>query len=239
MPAGPETALPIVVEDFTFRAGPYVLHGELAYPEEGQPWGSAVLAGPHPLLGGTMHNNVVHGLGDGLAEYGLLTLRFDYRGVGRSEGPAVDVAEHLARFWQTSHVPDEMDLSGDVAAAADAVRQLAGPDVPVALIGYSFGCALLPHIQVPGPKPALVLVAPTVAKHDYESYAAVRAPVFVIASEDDFATDGERLRRWFDALPAERQLWLRRFDNHFFRGHEGWLARTVFESLCGLWREGS
>jgi alpha/beta superfamily hydrolase len=147
------------------------------------------------------------------------------------------VAEHLARFWETSHVPDEMDLSQDVQAAADAVRQLAGPDVPVALIGYSFGCALLPPVRTPGPRSALVLVAPTVGKHDYDSYAAVCEPVLVVASEDDFATDAERLRHWFETLPAGRQLLLRRLDNHFFRGHETWLARTVFEFLCGLWRE--
>jgi hypothetical protein len=42
-----------------------------------------VLAGPHPLLGGTLHNNVVRGLGDGPARGGLATLRFNYRGVGQ------------------------------------------------------------------------------------------------------------------------------------------------------------
>jgi len=72
--------------------------------------GAVVIAGPHPLLGGNMRNNVVRCLGDGLAEMGFLTLRFDYRGVGRSRGPQGDVTRHLAEFWKTSHAPGEMDF---------------------------------------------------------------------------------------------------------------------------------
>ena len=73
----------LVVESVRFSAGRYRLEGELAYPEAALPRGALVLAGPHPLLGGNMHNNVVRGLGDGLAQHGLATLRFNYRGVGR------------------------------------------------------------------------------------------------------------------------------------------------------------
>ena len=93
----------IVTEDVLFRAGSYQLHGELAYPEAGCARGAVVIAGPHPLLGGNLRNNVVRGIGDGLARHGLLTLRFDYRGAGRSQGPRLDVARHLAEF--SAHFP--------------------------------------------------------------------------------------------------------------------------------------
>jgi alpha/beta superfamily hydrolase len=236
MPLAYETARPTVAEGLRFASGPYRLHGELAYPEAGMPSGAAVLAGPHPLLGGNMHNNVIRALAAGLAERGLLTLRFDYRGVGLSEGPAVDVAAHLARFWETSHVPDEMALAENVQAAVAALWE-AVADVRPALIGYSFGCALLPHVRVPGPPCPRVLIAPTVGKHDYGPYQAVDGPLLVIASEDDFATDCGRLRAWFDGLGPGRQLILKRFDNHFFRGHEGWLAEAVFAFLRDAWKE--
>ena len=108
----------LVVEQVRFPSGPYRLEGELAYPDDDAPVGAAVVAGPHPLLGGDMHNNVVVGLSEGLAGRGLAVLRFNYRGVGGSEGPAVDVAAHLARFWATSHVADEGDFRFDLAAAA-------------------------------------------------------------------------------------------------------------------------
>lgn len=222
----PESA--IVTEDVLFPAGPHLLHGELAYPESGSACGAVVFAGPHPLLGGNMRNNVVRCLGDGLAQRGLLTLRFDYRGVGRSQGPAVDVARHLAEFWQTSHAPGEMDFWQDVQGAAEFVQQ-AAPGLPVALVGYSFGCALLPYVRLQEDLAALVLIAPTVAKHNYDPFRSVTSPLLVVASEDDFATDAQQMEDWFGTLAMPRQLVRQHCDNHFFRGHEDWLIETIFQ----------
>ncbi len=146
----------LVVEAVRFPAGPYQLEGELSYPDATMPRGAVLLAGPHPLLGGSMHNNVVRGLGDGLARHGLVALRFNYRGVGASEGPAVDVAEHLARFWETAHVPDETAYQEDLAGAIDQVRSVVGPALPLVLVGYSFGCTLLPAgLEAAGSDPLL------------------------------------------------------------------------------------
>jgi hypothetical protein len=141
----------LVVESVRFSAGRYRLEGELVYPDAGLPLGAAVFAGPHPLLGGNMHNNVVRGLGDGLVRHGLVTLRFNYRGVGGSEGPAVDPAVYLAQFWETSHVPEEGEHRADLAGAVDFLRAVVGREMPLALIGYSFGCSLLPAALRPSP----------------------------------------------------------------------------------------
>jgi alpha/beta superfamily hydrolase len=215
----------IVVEWVQFPAGPHLLEGELAYGGGADGLlGGMVLAGSHPLLGGTMHNNVVRGLGDGLAECGLATLRFNYRGVGRSEGPPVDVPRHMAEFWETSRVPGEMDLGRDVQGAVDFLRPVVGPTRPLFLIGYSFGCALLPFVE---PPTALVLIAPPLGKHDYEAFTSVKSPILVIVSENDFTVETARLRQWFGRLPAGTQLAQGPRDNHFFRGHESWLVETV------------
>ena len=184
-----------------------------------------------------MHNNVVRGLGDELARRQVVTLRFNYRGVGRSEGPRMDVIGNVAEFWKTSHVPDEMDLWQDVQGAIDYARQAAGLELPLALIGYSFGCALLARVRLNVGSPALILLAPTIAKHDYDAFRAVTNPKLVIASEDDFASDAGQLQSWFDALTPPKHLIHKRFDNHFFRGHEAWLADTVFEFLRDQWRD--
>ncbi len=230
MPSLPTSEPATVTEDLRFRAGPYLLHGVLAYPEAGRASGAAVLAGPHPMLGGNMQNNVVRSLADGLAQRGLLTLRFDYRGVGGSEGPPVDVARHLAEFWRTSHAPNELDFGHDVQAAVDFVRQTA-PGLALCLIGYSFGGALLPRVTSPEPPAALVLIAPTVDKHDYDAFRAATSPLLVIASDDDFATDTRRIEDWLGTLAMPRRLVRQRCDNHFFRGHEEWLTETVFRFL--------
>lgn len=208
----------------------------MAYPATGRHVGAAIIAGPHPLLGGHMHNNVVRSVGDGLAERGVLTVRFNYRGVGGSDGPTRNVAAHLGQFLATSHVPDEQDLWQDVQAAALFARAAAGSHVPLALIGYSFGCSLLARIDHERSAAALVLIAPTVSKHDHASYLDDTRRKLVIASEDDFATSSADLRQWFARLKAPKQLILQRFDNHFFRGHEVWLVSAIANYLENQWR---
>jgi alpha/beta superfamily hydrolase len=230
---------PFAVELVRFRAGPYRLEGELAYPEGEPPRAAVVLAGPQPLLGGDLHNNVVRGLGDGLAALGFLTLRFNYRGVGQSDGPPLDVGGNLAEFWQTSHIRDELSWSADLEGAVAHVRHVAGPDLPVMLAGYSFGCVLLPRVTVPGPLLARVLVAPTIGKHDYTPYAPLKTPTLVVASEDDFAAPLDGVRAWFSTLQAPARLVHKPLDNHFFRGHEPWLVQAVADFLADCQRADS
>jgi alpha/beta superfamily hydrolase len=235
-PPSPPDAL--VVESVRFDSGPYWLEGELAYPEAALPTGAVLLAGPHPLLGGHMHNNVMRGLGDGLARRGFVTLRFNYRGVCGSEGPPLDTAAHLARFWETSRVPDEAHHQDDLAAALDFLRSVAGDHLPLALVGYSYGCSLLPGVasgvasasraSTRGADAApLALIAPTVGTHNYGGFDAVTNPKLVVAPEGDFAAVATRLLDWFDGLREPKRLLQPRLDSHFFRGHEEWLTATV------------
>jgi alpha/beta superfamily hydrolase len=223
---------PVLAERVRFPAGAYRLEGVLAYPETDAPRAAAVIAGPQPLLGGDLDNNVVRALADGLAECGLVTLRFNYRGVGRSEGPALDLPAHLAEFWRTSHVADELDDARlDLEGAVAHLRAVVGEELPLALVGYSFGCTLLPHVTGGEGPLARVLVAPTVARHDYGHYRSLQEPMLVVASEDDFAAPADSLRQWFAGLQAPRRLVHLALDNHFFRGHEDWLVWTVADFL--------
>ncbi len=217
----------MVIEAVRFPSGKYRLEGELVYAESGDPLSGAVLAGPHPLLGGTMSNNVVQGLADGLARRSIATLRFNYRGTGASDGPRAEVEANLVEFLMTSHVPEEPAYGEDVLAASTFLREVLG-NCP-ALVGYSFGCSLLPAAAAPNVP--LVLIAPTLDTHDYAAFSAVKNPLLVVASEDDFAANASRVRRWYEQLCCPRRLLLGRFDNHFFRGHEQELAEIVFDFL--------
>lgn len=86
------------------------------------PKGAVVLAHPHPLYGGTLHNPVIFHADRELNRRGLTTLRFNFRGVLGSDG---------------FHDEGRGEI-GDVAAAAAWVRALA-PGRPLILVGYSFG----------------------------------------------------------------------------------------------------
>lgn len=87
--------------------------------------GIAVLAHPHPLFGGSMHNKVVQTLARAFVQCGFTAVRFNFRGVGESAG-----------------VHDEG--RGELADMLAVVRQVA-PEGPIALAGFSFGAFVASH----------------------------------------------------------------------------------------------
>ena len=71
----------------SFKTEGLTFEGVITQPDEGSgPWPGVVICHPHPLHGGSMDNNVVLALAMGLVEEGFVTLRFNFRGVGGSEG---------------------------------------------------------------------------------------------------------------------------------------------------------
>jgi len=91
----------------------------------GAPRGTAVIAHPHPLFGGTMDNKVVQTLARAFVASGWTAVRFNFRGVGASEG-----------------VHDEG--RGELEDMLDVVGQLA-PEGALAIAGFSFGAFVASH----------------------------------------------------------------------------------------------
>lgn len=119
------------------------LAGILELPASSAPIGGVVVAHPHPLHGGTMHQPVVHHVARACRRRGLASLRFDFRGVGGSSG----------RYSGT-------DEYRDIRAAADLLREELGDGLPVFLAGYSFGAVMSALAVIDGdPAPALGLIA--------------------------------------------------------------------------------
>jgi alpha/beta superfamily hydrolase len=96
------------------------LEGELAVPDDVR--AAAVLAHPHPQFGGDMHSIVVGALFEGLPRAGVAALRFNFRGVGRSQG----------------HHAEGRGERGDVVAALEALHDIV-EGLPILLAGWSFG----------------------------------------------------------------------------------------------------
>ncbi len=139
-------------------------------PDE-QPAAVAVVCHPHPLYGGSMHNNVVDRLFRDLPAAGVPALRFNFRGVGASEG---------------SHGGGETER-GDVVAAIDALASR-HPGVPVLVAGYSFGAdvALAVDDERLG---GWLAVSPPLRIVDPADMAAASDPrptVIVTGTADDF-----------------------------------------------------
>ena len=116
---------------------------EIAADAPASPLAVAVIAHPHPLYGGTMDNKVVTTLERALRERGAATFRFNFRGIGASEG-----------------VHDEgRGETDDMVAVIEHAKRVAG-DVPVWIAGFSFGGAVAVKASLRAPFARLVLVAP-------------------------------------------------------------------------------
>ena len=222
---------------FALLRGAIAWKGSWPIPNRGFPWRRWYWPGRIRCSAATCTTTSSAALGDGLARHNVVTLRFNYRGVGGSEGPAGDAVERLAWFWATSRAPDEEAHQTDLIGAIAYLRSIVGPELPLALVGYSFGCTLLSGaVPAAGAGAPLVLIAPTVGTHNYDPLAVIENPKLVIAPEGDFATDASRLTKWFERLPEPKELVRPRLDSHFFRGHESWLLATVGTFLNGEWR---
>ncbi len=152
-------------------------HGQLEAilkEPEGEPRGIAIVCHPHPLGGGTMHNKVVFRAAAGLVDTGLITLRFNYRGVGKSTG-------------ENSEIPGGME---DVIAAIDYMTA-EYPENDLTLAGFSFGSRTGMAVGIEDARVArLISIGTPVDKYgDYEFLLADTKPIlFVHGDSDEFGS---------------------------------------------------
>ncbi len=156
------------------------LDARLSGPAEGQP---VILLHPHPQFGGTMGSRLVHDLATGLSDADFRVVRFNFRGVGRSEGT----------------YGDGIGETDDATAVFDALAAPAGR-VPI-VVGYSFGGAVACRLATLRTPSRLVLVATplllsesSLRPVDDAPRVACRADL-VVGDHDGFVSlaDAERL----------------------------------------------
>jgi uncharacterized protein len=165
----------------------------------------AVIAHPHPLYGGDMHNNVVVTVRDAALAHGLSSLRFNFRGVGRSEG-----------------VHDQG--RGEVQDMEAAVMA-AGAD-PV-IIAYSFGAWIAAALIAKRPLPA-ILIAPPTGMMAFPNLQG--ANTWVIAGDADPFCNQKALQ---EAVAPERLTVVNGID-HFWFGRESVLRSYLDRVLPDL-----
>lgn len=178
------------------------LEGELSVPEAYQSGGPvAVVCHPHSLYGGSLRNKVVHILADTYTDVGLPTLRFNFRGVGKSEG----------KFDQGLGEQDDL---GSVVAWLRARYE----GSPLWLAGFSFGAyvAYRAHRAVTAER--LLLVAPPVSLFDFGSPEPVTIPWGVIQGSEDEIVSAKEVENWVAAQPNPPEFQLMQDASHFFHG---------------------
>jgi len=161
--------------------------------------GTAIISHPHPLQGGTMHNKVVTILERSLLELGLATVRYNFRGVGQSEGV------HDNGVGETD----------DLVAIADWVRA-ARPGDTLWLAGFSFGSYVSLRAAGRIDPAQLILVAPPVGRWDFGDVAAPRCPWLIVQGEEDEIVDAKAVFAWAETLQPPPQLVRMPETGHFF-----------------------
>ena len=156
---------------------------------------------PHPLYGGDMDNPVVVRAVEVAQEAGLATLRFNFRGVGRSGG---------------THGGGEAERD-DVAAAVTALRATLPPAAPVGLLGYSFGAGVASRVAAADPTlAALALVAPPMTMYDWAHVIPGPRPLLLVAGTRDTYCPVPALEALAARLPGAERVLIEGADHFFF-----------------------
>ncbi|MBI4578609.1 MAG: alpha/beta hydrolase [Planctomycetes bacterium] len=215
----------LIQERVQFAGARGQLAGELAYTEATVRFG-CLLVGPHPYMGGSMDNPLMRQIAMGLAAADAVTLRFDYGGVNESQGPAIDVAAAMAKFWATGRAPQDETMVEDARAAERWLRDQCDP--PMVAIGYSFGAMAAATVVVEQTQ-GLILIAPTLKQHDIRVPRRADLDRLVIYADGDFATPAGVSAEWTETLPSPAQVVCMHGADHFFRGREANVVQRCVE----------
>jgi uncharacterized protein len=169
------------------------------------PRGIAVICHPHPQFGGTLDNKVVQTLARAFAQLGLRSVRFNFRGIGASEGA-----------WDGG--PGEVDDALAVIAAYRGIAEAqAALALPLVLAGFSFGGYVAAEAARRLPEGAkatrLVLVAPSTQK---ERVPPVPSDTLVIHGDADDVVPLAATLDW--ARPQSLPVTVVPGAGHFFHG---------------------
>lgn len=176
----------------------------------------AVICHPHPLHQGTMLNKVVHTIARAMLDLGVPALRFNFRGVGASEGRHADGSGEV-----------------DDALAACAWMRERFPGSELLLAGFSFGAMVACAAAVQARPAQLVTIAPPVERS--KRLLAGRhpsVPWLVVQGEADGVVPSGEVAAWVAALQPSPTLVVLPGVDHFFHGHLTGLRQTLLSHLA-------
>ena len=161
-------------------------------PEGGGDLPGVVFCSPEPHLGGTMLSPVIEALTREVTPRGFVSFRFNYRGVGESQG------ENALGEGQVS----------DALAAIDMLREWPGVDGQrLGIVGYSYGASIALRVAARRPEGVRAVVAvspildiPLIGIPTESGLSSVNVPVRFLIGGDDGLTTPEKLGAWVDGI---------------------------------------
>ena len=199
-------------QKISLQGGAGLIEALLDLPADA-PCGTAVIAHPHPLFGGTMTNKVVQTLARAFVQTGWRAVRFNFRGVGASAG-----------------VYDEG--RGEAADMLEVIRQVA-PEGPLAVAGFSFGAFVTSHVVAdlaPRQPEKIVLVGTAASRFTVAPIAPqLHDRTLVLHGEQDDTVVLSSVMDW--ARPQSLPVTVIPGVEHFFHGQLPLLKSLVVRHL--------
>ncbi len=162
----------------------------------------AVVCHPHPLHGGTKDNKVVHTLCRALRDMGVASIRFNFRGVGKSEG-------------QFDHGKGEYE---DLITVVKFLRTYVDEKKPLLIAGFSFGSFIASRFAISNKVSACIMVAPPVSYPEFKEMNTFLSPLLVIQGDQDEVVDYGDVKSWVGALVRSPEFEIVEGAGHFFHG---------------------
>ena len=187
-----------------------VLEALVESPREGEPRAAAVVCHPHPQHGGTLDNKVAHTLARAFVAEGFLAIRFNFRGVGESEG----------RFDE-----GRGEVKDALAAVSFAKERL--PGAPLWLAGFSFGAGIAIAAAAEAGAAGLVSVAPAVSRVADFTGPQPGCPWLVVQGDRDELVNVDDTIEWINGLEPGPELEVFEDTEHFFHGKLVELRKAV------------
>jgi alpha/beta superfamily hydrolase len=186
-------------DKFGFRSDGHEIEGRL---EKSSLQKGVVITHPHPLYGGDMHNKVVKAIARVYRQNGYTALRFNFRGVGNSQGS------------HGNGIGEQADVRAAVSYLADlGIEQ-------IDLVGYSFGAWVNALATTNDPPPAnMIMISPPVAFIDFGAISNLgNLRLIVTGSRDDIAPP-DLIETSYQGWNPEAQFEVIRGADHFYVGY--------------------
>jgi alpha/beta superfamily hydrolase len=199
---------------FTFE-GPAGPLEAIHKPGSDRPERAAVLSHPHPSHGGSLHNKVVFRAGKAFERLGYPTLRYNFRGVGRSAG---SFAEGIGE-------------AEDARAALDWMAR-EYPDLPLVHCGFSFGNAIGTPVAAAHERvDRLVCLGTPTASFPFDRLSDVYTPKLFVQGEHDEHGPLDALRAGLGRVARPWRLVVVDDADHFFSGGLGEMQQAIVDYL--------
>lgn len=197
----------------SFPSGELFLEGILAIPEGAGPFPAVIVCHPHPLYGGSMDNNVVYSLSETLTQASLASFKFNFRGVGGSQG----------EFGQG------IGEQEDVEAAISFISTVKEVDSErIGLAGYSAGAGFALPVSLNDARiKALAAVSPPLNMFDFDFLRSCPKPKLLISGSRDNFTPADQFLEFCQNLSEPKECESIEGADHFWWGYESRLAAKV------------